>query len=128
MAHKPGQETDAEVHRALWPDDKVLYMYDEGGRDLVPWYCKPGDAFWTLVPAYTTDLMAWDWKREGWRWMIDERTDHVMAVLLRACGSPVAIEARACYADHGDSYFQAQAFARALCVLEWAERSKTDGT
>jgi len=128
QAHKPGRATDAAVHRALWPEHKVKPGYDGYvDREIVSWY-RAGGGLWTEVPHYTTSLMAWDGVGDdrGWYWrdvqyrFADE--DRVQSEFWRSGHGHERTQV-VLVADHDNNRFQAQAMARALCVLAWAERS-----
>ena len=115
---KPGRELDLEVWRALHKDiypQEISCTFDEcfvGADGRVP----------APLPRYSTDLMAWDWSREGWEWVADEWTEHIEVALS---GHDLGErEVLVHYRDHGGNHFRAQAFARCLCVLQWAKGEK----
>ena len=120
--HTPGRKTDALVHRALWPDDKLFQGAYEYKMDewliATPIY-QPNK----LLPAYTTDLAAWKdvWDHVGW--VIKMNPTHNCSVSLWTLGDGELTMALADYADH-DSKDAAQAFARSRCVLQLAERGR----
>jgi len=124
MEHKPGRATDALVHRALWPEQRITHESPgtpECGdkRYWVAWPLVGGPGL--EVPHYTTSLIAWDWERDGWGWKAEDiMQDHVEVSLFPADDAP--IYELAFLSDNGGNAFRAQAFARALCVLAWAER------
>ena len=67
---EPGRELDARVHRALWPDTEIGWRACETDAKTHVWASwqrlmyrldKPiryND--WVEVPAYSTNLMAWN--------------------------------------------------------------------
>ena len=112
----PGRALDVLVHRALWPDADIV---DKPGYEgfLIDHPTGAPWKEWRAIPRYSTDLMAWDWSREGWEWVVSDwaaKTD----VLLLAEHFIVAssfVEGRG---------FSRQAYARCLCVLQWAAVKK----
>ena len=115
--HEPGRELDVMVHRALWPDDTVVVS------DFVQSYRRtigenPYSEVWSTIPFYSTDITAWDWTRRGWGWDAAERPAYIMVTLKAEIAT---VGAGADYRDHDNNRFRAQAFARSLCVLQWAE-------
>lgn len=123
------REMDARVHRALWPDDEVTLFVSEQdkvwGSSVARWHYER-DGCIADVPHYTPDLMAWDGVLPECRWVVDERAYHVFVTLMipHIVEPTTVIEAKAAYGDHNGNRFEAQAMARSLCVLQWAERSE----
>ena len=121
---KPGRELDVAVHRVLWPDAEIV---DKPGYEGVL-VDNPSEVWkeWRAIPAYSTDIMAWDWSREGWYWGAQE---YVMGVTaeLSIEGLGYIIKEVGDYIPAGQYVpFKAQAFARCMCVLQWAEANHGD--
>lgn len=111
MQKPPVKET--ERHRRLWCwaerlTDAAGVEYDE----------------WHIVPAYSTDLSAWDWERAYWEWQIAENYHDVDVILFVGVAHDVEEgDSFHVWVSHNDgSRFKIQAFVRTLCVLQWAER------
>ena len=147
--HKLGRETDAVVHRALWPDaavewrwgdekheaqtDILLVLAEHGeanqidiraarmGYERLPFYTD--GQIWRPVPAYSTDLSVWNGVGDdlGW-WEASEAALQVQVYWRLAPYDGKYIYAAAQYADHDNNRFKATAYARSLCALQRAER------
>ena len=117
--HEPGRELDVMVHRALWPDDTVVVS------DFVQSYRRtigenPYSEVWSTIPAYSTDITAWDWSRDGWSWDREECLG--LTIYLFVYEPPNRRkDCEALVPFNYDHPLAAEAFARSLCVLQWAE-------
>ena len=123
--HEPGRELDVMVHGALWPDDAIVVS------DFVQSYRRtigehPYSETWATIPHYSTDLSAWDWTRSGWSWYTREHMSGTVAVLRLGIGSFVPVFQYGVPMEQEPNRFRAQAFARCLCVLQWAEVEASD--
>ena len=115
---KPGRELDVAVHRVLWPDAEIV---DKPGYEGVL-VDNPSEVWkeWRAIPAYSTDIMAWDWSRKGWSWDREECID--LTICLSVYQPPEGrTDCEASVAFNYDHPLAAEAFARSLCVLQWAE-------
>ena len=117
--HRPGRELDAAVHRALWPDADIRVDSTFGAALVV----NADKRTFSDIPEYSSDLMTWDGVRDdlGW-WEASEAAQLVQVYWRLMPYDGQYIYADAYYRDHDDNRFRAQAFARCLCVLQWAER------
>ena len=112
---KPGRELDVAVHRALWPDAEVWQSPD------LDWV-ENG----VRLPHYSTSLMAWDWSREGWSWYTQEHMSRTIVVWRQGIGCFASVFHHGVLVEQEPNRFRAQAFARCMCVLEWAEANHGD--
>ena len=143
MNEQPSREFDAQVHRALWSDDEVqwLWSYEAQGKiylykggeilDGLPDTQKRPlhlvDGRWVPIPFYTTDLAAWDGVGDelGWFEASEDATQvQVYWRLYPYDGNYIYAEAT--YEEAGGNRFAAQALARSRCVLQLAERREGD--
>ena len=146
--NEPGRKTDAAVHRALSTEvetgSRWFYFANGQFHDIGKvgdekagsWFlgkecvnqepCTEDRGRFQPVPYYTTSLAAWKGINadRGWGLTVYE---HSMNVEVRLWASNLAgySYASICYADHNNSRECAQAMARSLCALQWAERSET---
>ena len=122
----PGRALDVLVHRALWPDADIV---DKPGYEgfLIDHPTGASWKEWRAIPRYSTDLMAWDWSREGWSW---DREECIDLTIYLSVYEPLK-RRKDCEASVPFNYdhpLAAEAFARSLCVLKWAEeRGASDG-
>lgn len=64
--HKPGRETDADVHRALWPEARIEKRwcgqdYECGEWSEVQHLYELGDPFWKPKDGLGDDKQLWCW-------------------------------------------------------------------
>ena len=121
------RELDAQVHRALYPDDDVSHILNFGPRltyvgDRV---FRTNSRRWMRLPHYTTDIGAWEpiyALRPEWMWDTIEFYGHTDTVLFydvwREDPLP-SIEVNVPWDDARG--LAAYALGRARCVLQWAE-------
>ena len=130
MAHKPGRETDVLVHKILRPYDLIVEMTTIRDGELVTDFATLAlDAWEQPVPAYTKDLMVWP-AIDG-EWAMFNRDSIPGAVFVEVewekWDDPQRRLEMLTYAEAeiGEgTWQQAVAFALAMCVLEWSERSR----
>jgi len=117
IEHEPGRELDVMVHRALEPSH---ILRNVGNEEL---YWEPANfGRGVPVPAYSTSLMAWDWSREGWSWYTQEHMSRTIVVWRQGIGCFASVFQQGVLVEQEPNRFRAQAYARSLCVLQWAER------
>lgn len=115
------RELDVQVHRALWPNDRILkgeiYFREADGDKS----CRSG-----FVPHYSTDIGAWDAVcalHPEWRWLQSEVTgDGYVAVVTRLQDHARADESQF-FVDNSEyptSGLDRLARGRARCVIAWA--------
>lgn len=133
MSEQELRELDIKVHRALYPEQRVVIQDGPHG----PYYraVTPGDGPNTWVtdiplPWYSTDIQDWEpvyAARPKWWWDQYEASiidgERYVEVQLRAYDTPLSDATVRVY-WHESTGLRAYALGRARCVVAWAEAQR----